>query len=119
MRGNWQDYYWQDASRSHSAKAEVLVVTGACVPFTGMFPYVMLATTPLFYRYDWPRTGLSRLTRSKPDNKAAPRNDATAAVPDVGENNVDNSGTRYSSRFYISYYFFSPPAQSRIQKKLG
>ena len=25
MRGNWQDYYWQDASRGHSAIAELLV----------------------------------------------------------------------------------------------
>ena len=27
MRGNWQDYYWQDASRGHSAIAELLVGT--------------------------------------------------------------------------------------------
>ena len=25
LRGNWQDYYWQDASRGHSAIAELLV----------------------------------------------------------------------------------------------
>jgi len=27
LRGNWQDYYWQDASRGHSAIAELLVIT--------------------------------------------------------------------------------------------
>ena len=26
LRGNWQDYYWQDASRGHSAIAELLVI---------------------------------------------------------------------------------------------
>jgi len=25
LRGNWQDYYWQDASRGNSATAELLV----------------------------------------------------------------------------------------------
>ena len=26
LRGNWQDYYWQDASRGHSAIVELLVL---------------------------------------------------------------------------------------------
>ena len=30
LRGNWQDYYWQDASRCHSAIAELLVLQARC-----------------------------------------------------------------------------------------
>ena len=30
LRGNWQDYYWQDASRRHSAIAELLVSRPTC-----------------------------------------------------------------------------------------
>ena len=35
MHGNWQDYYWQDASRGHSAIAELLLVIFLLLAYPG------------------------------------------------------------------------------------
>ena len=55
----------------------------------------MLATTPLFYAYDWPRRVLSRVTvitggGTKPANNATPQSHI-AAGPDDDDTNVDKS----------------------------
>ena len=74
----------------------------------GMFPYVMMATTPLFYAYDWPRSALSHVTRSKPRNNctltysdtavaaaaaAAAEDAANADEVDVNDHDISPSTT--------------------------
>jgi len=45
----------------------------------GMFPYVMLATTPLFFAYDWPRRAINYIICSKRRGSSTSPSD-TAAV---------------------------------------
>ena len=70
--------------------ARTVIHTSMRVRLLGMFPYMMLATTPLFYGYDWPRRALSRVTRTKPGDNSAPQSDTATAAPD-DDATVDNS----------------------------
>jgi len=63
--------------------SECLACTLICVNvclYLGMFPYVMLATTPLFYAYDWPRRALARITCTKLQRKNSTSNSDTPAA---------------------------------------
>jgi len=61
-----------------------------------MFPYVMLATTLLFYGYDWPRRALQRIACSKPRDSltsqslAPPADDVADADNDEAINDDDD-----------------------------
>lgn len=48
----------------------------------------MLATTPLFYAYNWPRSALSSITCTR-TNSCTPQSDSLAAA-DADDNNADN-----------------------------
>ena len=58
----------------------------------------MLATTPLFYAYDWPRRALSYIIRSKTrDNSTPPQSDIAAAAAndeDVGVDDIADDASR-------------------------
>ena len=50
----------------------------------------MLATTPLFYAYNWPRTALARITRSKPRNSPVSHSESTTTDVDHADNDDDD-----------------------------
>ena len=52
---------------------------------------MMLASTPLFYAYDWPRRALCLVTRTKLRNNSTPQSDS-ATVPGDDDDDDDDDG---------------------------
>ncbi|KAI4464636.1 vitamin k-dependent gamma-carboxylase [Holotrichia oblita] len=68
---------------------------------TGMFPYVCLATMPIFCEFDWPKRCMNKICRSKIDNRnnaGGNGNNATNTVPTTANDGSSNDPNRHRRR---------------------